>query len=223
MSSAEMTSPALLGAYTLKGLSLAVDPVVQKLIPTQLIMYQVALYGSWKKTIESAVGMPGQKNNVRCIMPKELTITLDQDVYERLCRVVGEADDKRCSEYILKLVRGRVCSPYTNAEAYEPKREAHRKRLTLLEAVIPEIALPVTGSWTWQDSWVIRIAMGRTGLPGHAGRRFLRMACVVKILKLGYQDFDDVMRNARKRLTSGQKACNYRRAPRERGKGLNQW
>lgn len=31
--------PALLGAYTLEGLSLAVDPVEQKLVPTQLIMY----------------------------------------------------------------------------------------------------------------------------------------------------------------------------------------
>ena len=40
--------PALLGAYTLEGLSLAVDPVEQKLIPTQLIMYQVALYGAGK-------------------------------------------------------------------------------------------------------------------------------------------------------------------------------
>ena len=32
-------SSALLGAYTLEGLSLAVDPVEQKLVPTQLIMY----------------------------------------------------------------------------------------------------------------------------------------------------------------------------------------
>ena len=32
-------SPALLGEYTLEGLSLAVDPVEQKLVPTQLIMY----------------------------------------------------------------------------------------------------------------------------------------------------------------------------------------
>ena len=31
--------PALLGAYTLEGLALAVDPVEQRLIPTHLIMY----------------------------------------------------------------------------------------------------------------------------------------------------------------------------------------
>ena len=31
--------PALLGAYTLEGLSLAVDPVEQRLVPTHLIMY----------------------------------------------------------------------------------------------------------------------------------------------------------------------------------------
>ena len=31
--------PALLGAYTMEGLSLAVDPVEQRLIPTNLIMY----------------------------------------------------------------------------------------------------------------------------------------------------------------------------------------
>lgn len=32
-------APALLGAYTLEGLSLAVDPVGQRLVPTELIMY----------------------------------------------------------------------------------------------------------------------------------------------------------------------------------------
>ncbi len=31
--------PALLGAYTLEGLALAVDPVEQRLVPTHLIMY----------------------------------------------------------------------------------------------------------------------------------------------------------------------------------------
>ncbi|MDE2780732.1 MAG: hypothetical protein OXI91_13810 [Chloroflexota bacterium] len=31
--------PSLLGAYTLEGLSLAVDPVEQRLVPAQLIMY----------------------------------------------------------------------------------------------------------------------------------------------------------------------------------------
>ena len=32
-------APALLGAYTLEGLALAVDPVEQQLVPTHLIMY----------------------------------------------------------------------------------------------------------------------------------------------------------------------------------------
>ena len=32
-------APALLGAYTLEGLRLAVDPVAQRLVPTHLIMY----------------------------------------------------------------------------------------------------------------------------------------------------------------------------------------
>ncbi len=32
-------APALLGAYTLGGLALAVDPVEQRLVPTHLIMY----------------------------------------------------------------------------------------------------------------------------------------------------------------------------------------
>lgn len=31
--------PPLLGAYTLEGLALAVDPVQQRLVPTQLILY----------------------------------------------------------------------------------------------------------------------------------------------------------------------------------------
>ena len=31
--------PALLGAYTMEGLALAVDPVEQRLVPTHLIMY----------------------------------------------------------------------------------------------------------------------------------------------------------------------------------------
>ena len=36
----EDDAPALLGAYTLEGLALAVDPVNQRLVPTDLIMYQ---------------------------------------------------------------------------------------------------------------------------------------------------------------------------------------
>ena len=35
----EDEGPALLGAYTLEGLALAVDPVEQRLVPTHLIMY----------------------------------------------------------------------------------------------------------------------------------------------------------------------------------------
>ena len=35
----EDEAPPLLGAYTLEGLALAVDPVEQRLIPTHLIMY----------------------------------------------------------------------------------------------------------------------------------------------------------------------------------------
>ena len=36
---AEEQAPGLLGAYTLEGLALAVDPVAQRLVPTHLIMY----------------------------------------------------------------------------------------------------------------------------------------------------------------------------------------
>ena len=36
---AEDNAPSLLGAYTLEGLGLAVDPVEQRLIPTSLILY----------------------------------------------------------------------------------------------------------------------------------------------------------------------------------------
>ena len=35
----EDESPPLLGAYTLEGLALAVDPVEQRLVPTSLILY----------------------------------------------------------------------------------------------------------------------------------------------------------------------------------------
>ena len=35
----EDDAPSLLGAYTLEGLALAVDPVEQRLVPTHLIMY----------------------------------------------------------------------------------------------------------------------------------------------------------------------------------------
>ena len=38
----EDEGPALLGAYTLEGLALAVDPVEQRLVPTQLILYRLA-------------------------------------------------------------------------------------------------------------------------------------------------------------------------------------
>ncbi len=36
----EDEGPALLGAYTLNGLALAVDPVEQRLVPADLVMYQ---------------------------------------------------------------------------------------------------------------------------------------------------------------------------------------
>ena len=39
----EEGSPPLLGAYTLEGLGLAVDPIMQRLVPARLIMYQRAL------------------------------------------------------------------------------------------------------------------------------------------------------------------------------------
>ena len=35
----EDDAPSLLGAYTLEGLGLAVDPASQRLVPTNLIMY----------------------------------------------------------------------------------------------------------------------------------------------------------------------------------------
>ena len=38
----EDEGPVLLGAYTLEGLALAVDPVEQRLVPTQLILYRLA-------------------------------------------------------------------------------------------------------------------------------------------------------------------------------------
>lgn len=37
----EDDGPPLLGAYTLEGLALAVDPVEQRLAPSSLIMYQL--------------------------------------------------------------------------------------------------------------------------------------------------------------------------------------
>ena len=46
----EDNGPALLGAYTLEGLALAVDPVEQQLVPNQLIMYQMASDSDWEKT-----------------------------------------------------------------------------------------------------------------------------------------------------------------------------
>lgn len=38
----EDEGPTLLGAYTLEGLALAVDPVEQRLVPTHLILYRLA-------------------------------------------------------------------------------------------------------------------------------------------------------------------------------------
>ena len=42
----EDDAPALLGAYTLEGLALAVDPVEQRLVPTHLIMYGIGAASS---------------------------------------------------------------------------------------------------------------------------------------------------------------------------------
>ena len=55
---------------------------------------------------------------------KKLTITLDQEVYERLCRVVGDADDQQCSEFILEIVRNQVFSPNTDTKAETPCRKS---------------------------------------------------------------------------------------------------
>ena len=45
----EDNAPALLGAYTLEGMAFAVDPVEQRLAPTDLILYQMASDLDWEK------------------------------------------------------------------------------------------------------------------------------------------------------------------------------
>jgi hypothetical protein len=49
-------------------------------------------------------------------MQKKLTITLDQDVYKRLCIVVGNDDTKSCVQFIEKLVQGSVANCYSSDE-----------------------------------------------------------------------------------------------------------
>ena len=49
-------------------------------------------------------------------MQKKLTITLEQDVYERLCIVVGSDNGKACSNFIEEWVQGRVTNCYGPGE-----------------------------------------------------------------------------------------------------------
>ena len=49
-------------------------------------------------------------------MQKKVTITLDQDVYKRLCIVVGNDDTKSCAQFIERLVQGRVANCYSPDE-----------------------------------------------------------------------------------------------------------
>ncbi len=49
-------------------------------------------------------------------MQKKFTITLDQDIYKRLCIVVGNDDAKSCAQFIERLVQGRVANCFAPAE-----------------------------------------------------------------------------------------------------------
>ena len=121
-------------------------------------------------------------------MQKELSITLERDVYDRLCRVVGEVDDKRCSEFILELVKNRVCSPFTDAEAEkscEESREAAEERAraylkTLYQSGDLDLARKLGNPPQWVEL-AYQAMLAGDSWDGSA----------VKILELGYREMAD--------------------------------
>lgn len=121
-------------------------------------------------------------------MPKELTITLDQDVYDRLCRVVGDEDETRCAEFVLELVRGRVCSPYTNAEAKNPygeSQEAAEKRArAYLKSLYQSGQLDLARQLGDPPQWVELAYQAMLAGDSWEGS-------AVDILKLGYREMAD--------------------------------
>ena len=118
-------------------------------------------------------------------MQKELTITLDQDVYDRLCRVVGDEDETRCAEFVLELVRNRVCSPYTDAEAKkshgESKEAAEKRARSYLKSLYQSGQLDLARSFGDPPQWVelaYQAMLAGDSWDGSA----------VKILELGYRE-----------------------------------
>ena len=67
----DASTPPLMGAYTLEGLALAVDPVEQRLVPTHLIMYET------NKTGSRALPVSGSRPSPQSV-PRRETALLDQ-------------------------------------------------------------------------------------------------------------------------------------------------
>ena len=130
----------------------------------------------------------GRRRDDRCIMQKKLTITLDQDVYDRLCRVVGKVDDKRCAEFILEMVRGRVCSPFTNAEAEksfgELQEAAEERARAYLKSLYQSGQLDLARQLGDPPQWVELAYQAMLAGDSWEGS-------AVEILKLGYREMAD--------------------------------
>ena len=128
-------------------------------------------------------------------MQKMLTISLDQDIYERLCRVVGDEDETRCAEFVLELVRGRVCSPYTNAETKKSLREsqesAENRARAYLKSLYQSGQLDLARKLGDPPQWVELAYQAMLAGDSWEGS-------AVEILKLGYREMaDDEEREAR--------------------------
>jgi|GEM_PF-1869700 Na+-transporting NADH:ubiquinone oxidoreductase subunit NqrC len=63
-------------------------------------------------------------------MQKELTISLDEELYERLARAVGEAN---ISQFIESVVRPRLVDVESQDSVKNDKQAEHRFKLKLLE------------------------------------------------------------------------------------------
>ena len=118
-------------------------------------------------------------------MQRKLTIALDSDVYERLCRAAGGDDEKRCAEFVLELVKNRVCSPYTDADVGKPYRQSEEDSETVARAYLKML----------YQSGDLDLARKSGDPPQWVELAYQAMAAgddwdgsAVKILELGYRE-----------------------------------
>ena len=117
-------------------------------------------------------------------MAKTLTVTLETEVYEKLCEIAGESDDS-CVSYIEDLVRGNVISPFVG----EDSRRSSQDKATEGEARARRYLKHL------YQSGQLGLAMESPQAPRWVGLAYQAMVAgdswegsAEKILELGYRE-----------------------------------